>query len=317
MEKIKKLIVGVAVFIILLAAVVTALGLSGRRVPTVDDTVRNGSGIMSEGDFSAPSDGLMAPMQKSFPETASLRSAEPMMDAGAADGGLPAADKKIVKNGDLNLKVNDADDGAEKIARIAKDNGGDVQSSNFYRNAKNVKSGTVTVKVPVDNFEKTFNEIKEVATLVVRESSFGQDVTEEYSDLQAQLKNKRAEEQSFLKILDMSGKISDILDVTRELSRTRGEIEALEGRIRFMDSQADMSVITAHLTEDAEITFSDTWRPWQVVKETFNALFKDIQGFLNFAIVLVIRIIPIAILYALILAALFLIGKKIYFKMKK
>ncbi|MDZ4385197.1 MAG: hypothetical protein U0944_02140, partial [Candidatus Moranbacteria bacterium] len=67
----------------------------------------------------------------------------------------------------------------------------------------------------------------------------------------------------------------------------------------------------------AEITFSDTWRPWQVVKETFNALFKDMQGLINFAIVLVIRIIPVLVLYALVFILLFLAGRKIYSKIKK
>ncbi|MFA7209530.1 MAG: DUF4349 domain-containing protein [Parcubacteria group bacterium] len=309
----KKIIVGTAIFIILLAAVVTVLGMIGKSAPGQNNAMQDAT-VMLDGGFSSPS---MAPMQKASPESAGIRSSEPMMLSDVSDDGLPASDRKVVKTGNMDLKVNDADGAAEKITRIAKDNGGDVQTSNFYQSAKNIKNGTMTVKVPADNFEKAFNEIKEIATLVVRESISGQDVTEEYSDLQAQLKNKQAEEQSFLKILDMSGKISDILDVTRELSRVRGEIEMLQGRLKFMDSRTDMSSITINLAEDAEITFSDTWRPWQVVKETFNALFKDMQGLVNFAIVLVIRIIPVIILYVLIFILLFLAGRKIYFKMKK
>ncbi|MDP1619509.1 MAG: DUF4349 domain-containing protein, partial [bacterium] len=296
--------------------VVTVLGVARKNTPGANDMMWNGAGML-DGGFSSPSSGSVAPMQKALPESAGIRSSEQMMLGAVSDSSLPVNDRKVVKTGDLNLKVDDADSAAEKITQIAKGNGGDVQNSNFYQNAKNIKSGTITVKVPVDNFEKSFNEIKDIATLVVRESVSGQDVTEEYSDLQAQLKNKQAEEQSFLKILDMSGKISDILDVTRELSRVRGEIEMLQGRLKFMDSQTDMSSITASLTEDAEITFSDTWRPWQVVKETFNALFKDMQGLINFAIVLVIRIIPVLVLYALVFILLFLAGRKIYSKIKK
>ena len=316
MEKIKKVIVGVAVFIILLAAVVTVLDRPNKNIPIGGGLMQDGIG-MSGNDFSAPANDSIMPMQKAAPEMATgTGSITPMMESGISRDGSSVVDKKVIKTGDLSLKVNNADSTAEKISQIAKDNGGDVQSSNFYQNAKSIKSGTVIVKVPVDRFEKTFNEIKDVATLVVRESTSGQDVTEEYSDLQAQLRNKQAEEQSFLKILDMSGKISDILEVTRELSRVRGEIEMLQGRIKLMDSQTNMSTIAVNLTEDTTITFSDTWRPWQVAKETFNALFKDIQGFINFAIVLVIRIIPIIILYILIFGLLFWIGKKIYFRMK-
>ncbi|MDP1884500.1 MAG: DUF4349 domain-containing protein [Candidatus Moranbacteria bacterium] len=316
MEKIKKIIVGVAVFIILLAAVVAVLGVTRKNTPGANDVMRNGTG-MSDGGFAFPASDSVAPMQKALPESAGMMSSETMMLDDVSGGGLPMGDRRVVKTGHLDLKVNDADSAAEKISQIAKSNDGDVQTSSFYENTKGIKSGTVAVKVPVDNFERAFAEIKAVATLVVRESVSGQDVTEEYSDLQAQLKNKQAEEQSFLKILDMSGKISDILDVTRELSRVRGEIEMLQGRLRFMDSQTDMSTIVASLTEDAEVTFSDSWRPWQVVKETFNALFKDIQGFVNFVIVLVIRIIPLAVLSVITLALMYWIGRKIYSRVKK
>jgi hypothetical protein len=225
-------------------------------------------------------------------------------------------DKKIIKNGNLSLKVSSADDASQKIANIAKANGGEVTSSNFYQAAKNVKSGTVTVKIPVANFEKAFNDLKKVATLVVQESTTGQDVTEQYADLQAQLRNKQAEEQSFAKILERSGTIDEVLKVTRELSRVRGEIERLQGRIKFMDSQTDMSSISISLTEDSNITFSDSWRPWQVVKETFNALVKDIQKFVNFLIVLIIQVIPVLVLYVLIFYVIYRIGKKLYLKVK-
>lgn len=225
-------------------------------------------------------------------------------------------DKKIIKNGDLSLKVNSVDNANQKISAIAKANGGEIASSNFYQTAKNIRSGTVTLKVPFANFETTFSQLKKVATLVVQESTSGQDVTEQYADLQAQLKNKQAEEQQYLEILKQAQKISDILEVTQQLSRVRGEIESLQGRIKFMDSQTDMSSITVSLSEDENITFADSWRPWQVVKETFNGLIKSAQGFVNFLIVLVIQVIPVIILYALVVLVVWVVGKKIYLKMK-
>lgn len=241
-----------------------------------------------------------------------------MMEPVAIDNGAVelTTDKKIIKNGSLDLKVSSADDASRKISDIAKNNGGEVFSSNFYQTAKKVKSGTITVKVPVANFEKAFSELKKVATLVVRESTSGNDVTEQYADLQGQLKNKQAEEQQFQNILGQAQKISDILEVTQQLSRVRGEIERLQGRIKFMDSQTDMSSITISLSEDENITFADSWRPWQVVKETFNSLVKSVQEFVNFLIVLIIQVIPVLALYLLIFYVVYRIGKKIYLKVK-
>lgn len=241
------------------------------------------------------------------------------MDAGSTDSSSAehnVSDKKIIKNGDLNVQVNDADASSKEISQIAKDNGGEVFSSNFYKNANNAQSGTITVKVPVQNFEKTFEALKKVSSLVNSQSTSGNDVTEQYTDLQSRLRNKQAEEQAFVKILDKADKITDIISVTRELSRVRGEIEVLQGRIKYIDSQSDMSTITIFLTEDRNITVSDSWRPFQLMKNTINSLLKDVQGFINFLIVLIIRVIPVFLAYILIFYILYKIGRKIYLKIK-
>lgn len=301
----KKIIIIAAGVLILALAVLTVLKNIGQSGIS---SLPGGSLSGSSMSFNSP-----VPNMKSSGMAVQREMAAP---AATDESAAEISDKKIIKNGDLSLKVNSADDASQKISAITKANGGEVFSSNFYQTAKNVKSGTITVKVPVANFEKTFAELKKVATLVVRESTSGQDVTEQYTDLQAQLKNKQAEEQQYLEILKQAQKISDILEVTQQLSRVRGEIERLQGRIKFMDSQTDMSSITITLSEDENITFADSWRPWQVVKETFNALFKDIQKFINFVIVLIIRVIPVLILYALIVLVVWVVGQKIYGKIR-
>ena len=229
---------------------------------------------------------------------------------------LPQIGKKIIRNGNLTLKVDNTDDAARKITEIVNNNNGEVSSSNFYRSANNAKNGTIAVKTPVNNFDKTFTEIKEVASLVVRESTSSQDVTEQYIDLQAQLKNRQAEEQSFVKILDQAQKIQDILEITAQLARVRGNIEQLQGKIKYLESQTDMSTISIALSEDANITVVDSWRPWQVVKDSFNSLAKGLQGFANLLIRFFIILLPLLVIWVIIIWVVYRIGKKIYFKIK-
>jgi hypothetical protein len=244
--------------------------------------------------------------------------ASPVADESAnTSTDLPEADKKIIKNGNLSLKVDNADKASASVTKIAKDNSGEVASSNFRQSGTNVKSGSITVKVPVANFEKTFSDLKKVASLVLTESTSGNDVTEQYVDLQAQLKNKQTEEDAFTRIMAQAQKIDDILAVQRELSRVRGQIEQFQGRIKYLDSQTNMSTITVNLTEDANISIADRWRPWQVVKETTSVLVKKIQGFVDFVIKLVILVLPVLVLYGLLVLVIYKIGKKIYFKFKK
>ena len=224
-----------------------------------------------------------------------------------------AIDKKIIKTGNLSLKVEQAETAAESIANIAKLNQGEVASSNFYESVRGVKSGSITVRVPYRNFEAAFNEIKKVSTQVVSESTSAQDITEQFIDLEARLKNKRAEEASFAALLSRSGKIEEILSVTRELARTRGEIEQLEGQLRYLNEQTDMSTITANLTEDAAISpAGQDWRPWQMVKTSVKRLITSGQNFIDGLIAFLIVVLPLLIIYGLIIWLIYFIGKKIY-----
>ena len=228
------------------------------------------------------------------------------------------SDKKVIKNGNLSLKIEKTEKAADEISQIVNAQGGEVFSTNFYERVKGQKSGSMIVKVPVNKFEDTIEKIKEVATQVVSESTTGQDVTEQYADLQAQLKNKKAEEESFVKILDRAVKIEDVLAVTQQISRVRGEIERLEGRIKYMDSQTDMSTITISLSEDVEITpISNDWRPWQVVKKSFSELIDSLQGLINGLIRFVIVILPSLIVFLLIIWIIWKAGKKIFEKFFK
>lgn len=294
-------------FLIFYVGLMIALGgvgqVTGDRI-----SVKSGGGL---GIFRAT-----APLSKSgaiaFNE--SIRDAAITLEAQLSpSSAAQPVDKKIIKTGNLSLKVEQAEVAAEEISQIAKANGGEVAGSNFYETSRGVKSGSVTVRVPYKNFDAAFAAVKKVATQVVSESSNAQDITEQYIDLEARLKNARAEEASFLALLNRSGKIEEVLAVTREVARVRGEIEQLQGQLRYLNSQTDMSTITAQLTEDVAIgPAGQDWRPWQVVKTSVKRLLVSGQNFIDGLIAFFIVALPMLALYALIVWLLYLIGKKIY-----
>ncbi len=221
-------------------------------------------------------------------------------------------DKRVIKDGNLSLKVKKTEEAVLEITEIAKRKGGEIFSTNLSEFSKGQKSGTVVVKVPVREFESAISEIKKVATQVVNEYTSGQDVTEQYIDLQAQLKNKQAEEQTFVGLLDRSGKLDDVLAVTRETSRVRGEIERLQGRIRFLESQTDMASIAVSLSEDVEVApVGSGWRPGQVFKQAVSDLVKSAQGFVDNSIRFVIVGLPSLVIFLIILGIAWMAVKKI------
>lgn len=224
-------------------------------------------------------------------------------------------EKKVIKDGYLTLKVEETERAIEDIRVIVDRNKGEIFSTSFSEYRRGSRNGTVVIKVPVDNFQEILKEIKLVATQVVSESTSGQDVSERYVDLKAQLNNKKREETSLSELLNKPGDLDDILAVSRELSRVRGEAERIEGKLRFLENQTSMSTITVNVSEDAEITpISDDWRPMQVVKQSLNQLKKQAQNFIDASINFVIVGIPSLLPIVIFVSFLYWMGKKIYVK---
>lgn len=253
----------------------------------------------------------------------------------AVNSSTPALDRKIVKNGTLSLVVESADWTADRIDGIVTGFGGFTASRSISEGVaypmrpmmgkssletpetRNIRSGTIVVKVPVEKFSEVVAEIKKIARVVTNDSSSAEDVTAAYADLEARLKNKYAEEEAFAKILSTSAqKVSDVLEVTRELSRVRGEIEQLETEKKLMSSQASMAEITIFLSEDARVgSVSGDWRPWQIAKNAMNKLLAHFHGLVEGVIYFFISVLPLFVLYLFGLWLLFLLGRTIYRKM--
>jgi len=188
------------------------------------------------------------------------------------------AEKKIIKTGNLEITVNSVDKTAVLLADIANRVQGFVQSSYIYESESGAKTGSIVLKVPVAQFEIIFNEIKDLAKVVVREQVSGQDVTEEYVDLQAQLKNSQAEEEQYLEIMKKANEIEDILKVTSALSVARAKIERLQGQLQYLKNMTDMSTLTVELSEETKVASGiGKWQPFETIKQAFKTLISAFQ----------------------------------------
>jgi hypothetical protein len=161
-----------------------------------------------------------------------------------------ASDRKIIRNAELNLEAENPEDAQRKITSIAELRGGFVVES--QQSSSEVTSVTrdivgMTVRVPADKFSETLADIRNVSTRVVLESVKGQDVTEEFIDIEAQIKAKKALEQQFMEIMKRANTVEDALNVQSELAVVRGEIERVEGRKRFLENQSSLSTIKIRL----------------------------------------------------------------------
>ncbi len=228
-----------------------------------------------------------------------------------------SSEQRVIRDASVSIRVKSADEAVAKLHGVADWYKGFVSSVNVWDDGKGMKSGSVTISVPTESFDAAIVGIKDLATVVVQETVSNQDVTAEFVDREARLKNKRAEEQAFAKILETAGKMSDVIDVTRELARVRGEIEVMEGQLRYMDSRTVMATITAQISEDQEVSFTETWRPWQEIRDRASDLLTSLQGFVSGLIVLAVWFLPLAILYGLLIFMVGILGRSVYRKIRK
>jgi len=195
-----------------------------------------------------PSEGIPAPTPAPAPPPAPE-------GAGGTDAAL-ATERMIVRSGNMRLVVNDVAETIDRIAGITGDFDGYVVSSNRWKEGERLV-GAITIRVPAEYFDTVMRTLRGLAVEVRSENTSSQDVTEEYVDLSAKLQNLEATEEQLLRIMEKAEKVEDILDVQRELSRTREEIERTKGRMQYLERTSETSLIEIQLEQaklDVELT---------------------------------------------------------------
>lgn len=185
-------------------------------------------------------------------------------------------DRMVVRSGFMELVVDDVVSTAQTVSGLATTFGGHVVSSSVYRESGHT-FGSVVIRVDAHQFESALSAIRSLAVEVARESTSGTDVTEEYIDLSARTRNLQATEQQLLALMEQAGTVEELLEVQREVSNVRGEIERLEARIRYLEQTSAMSLIEVYLRESVlTVTFSADVR---AVKEGESVAFSpEVSG---------------------------------------
>jgi hypothetical protein len=181
---------------------------------------------------------------------------------------------------------------------------GYIADASAWREGEQVRA-RLTVRVPAAQLDATLAALKSYAVRVETENIRGQDVTEEFSDLTAQLTNLEATELELRTLLtevrERTQSAEDILAVYRELARIRGEIEQVKGRMQYLDTMTALATINLELIPDvlAKPVVEPGWRPLETLKAAGRALVNSIQ-FLGEAIIwVIVYILPLLLLIAL------------------
>jgi hypothetical protein len=211
----------------------------------------------------------------------SERMMPPSVGITAQDNDLPVTDvnpedRKVVKSGIISIVVKDVDGSTKQLSDKAIALGGYTSSTNFYNSGTNEsKSGYIRFRIPVAKVDEFVSVVKSNALRVQSENINSKDVTAQFIDLQARIKNLESSETQLQDLMTRAGKVSDVLEVQRELTSTRTQIEQLKGQLKYLEGSSELSDITVNIALDASqlpIPPEAKWQPGTVLKLALREL---------------------------------------------
>jgi len=262
--------------------------------------------------------------ESAAPTTTTAASASTADEPGSP--GMPAvSDRKVIYDGYMELEAADTRAAFDRIIALVQGSGGFVAATSIGDTSERDEQPTIslTLRLPADNLTATLTEIRAVADRVVTESLQSQDVTEQFVDIEAQLRNLKALETELLALLaelrdNNNADPAKLLQVFEQIRATRGEIEQLEGRrlmLQNLVSLATLQVGIAPLPAAAPIVPTDpAWEPAAEAKGALRDLVEALQGLANGLIRIGLYTLPILVL---VLGPLFLVAWFIWKRLKR
>jgi hypothetical protein len=238
--------------------------------------------------------------------------------AGAAgqkqgDGAQPPVQpvpRKIIYTAEVKLVVDDLPKAEDQLRQLIKQSGGFVAQSELSGSAGSRRSGHWRVRVPVDGFDAFMAEIVKLGFPEVNKTD-SQDVTEQYYNLEARIKNRKSEEESLRKLLEEThGKMEDILAVRRELNQVRGDIDQKEGQLRRLANLSSLTTVNVTFREEKDYVPPESPTFGSNIAHTFAGSLDALQTLGKGAVLGVVALVPWLPVFVLIATPAWLLVRR-------
>ena len=192
-------------------------------------------------------------------------------------------ERKIIRTSSLEMVVQHPANVADEIATMAQGLGGYLVSSEG--GGQNATSGTLTIRLPSARFEEARAAIRKLGVRVESEKVEAEDVTRQFVDQEASLRNLKAEESQYLAILRQAGTVKDMLNVTEQLSEVRGQIEQQQAEFNALSRQVETVALTISLRTEVQAPIS--WLNWRPAYRLKLALHDGLESVADYATAMV------------------------------
>ncbi|OIJ13404.1 hypothetical protein BKP37_10535 [Anaerobacillus alkalilacustris] len=217
---------------------------------------------------------------------------------------LNSTERMVIYNANLSLEVNDYEQVEANIQQRVNAIGGYVVESSIYFSGEDRINGNLVVKVPQKSFHSFIHEVESVSIKVQDRHVSGNDVTEEYIDLDARLRSKRVVEARLLDFMEKAEQTEDLLKISSDLAKVQEEIEQLVGRINYLQTNVDYSTVSIYLTEKLvkipTIQDKEVLNTWVKAKSLFMDSINGLMSFFSTVIILAIGLSPVFIPLAIL-----------------
>lgn len=239
--------------------------------------------------------------KESFAPSSSLP-VGPVYNTGA-DSSAAATTHMILKSAEIKLLVENTDNAIDRTTQVVGDSGGYIISSRVwyqpYYDGENYKYATITIGVPVQQFERTLSRLRGLAVQVLDETASGEDVTDQYVDLQSQLTNLEATRERIKSFLTDAKSVDEALRINAELTEIERQVEEIKGRMNYLQGRSSYSTITINFEPELpEILPTPTpqpnpWQPGETFEDARETVTRAYQGIMDFLIWVFVVMVPI------------------------
>ncbi|MFC0270772.1 DUF4349 domain-containing protein [Metabacillus herbersteinensis] len=222
--------------------------------------------------------------------------------------------RKVIYNANLSVEVENYQETSNEITQQIQSKGGYIVQSNTFRSSEEGPlEGTLVVRIPQAEFNAFLESVEKGSMKVHERSISGQDVTEEFVDLESRLKSKEVVEKRLITFMEKAEKTEDLLKISEDLSKVQEEIEQIRGRMNFLQNQSNLATVTIHVFENkvnVPQLQKDELNTWEKTKKQFMESVNFVVSAFSTIIIFFVGSLPILLILGGVGLFLYLVIKR-------
>lgn len=189
-------------------------------------------------------------------------------------------ERKIIKSGELRFQTRDLGETEKLVLDIVSDLDGYISNNNTY-STDDRTTQNITIRVPADKFDELLHRVSENARKIDYRNIHSQDVTEEFIDIEARLRTKKELEGRYRELLKKATKVEELVAIEKEIGTLRAEIESIEGRLKYLNNQVNMSTLIIDFYQMTGSTLNLSSKLGNAIVSGWRLLLAFLVGLVN------------------------------------